>query len=343
MMLFDWRSAATPAPYLPSLLLEHAMILAHLTKHWLARLEQYSFTSWILCIARTLRVLVFYREHRRLCQLDVYRNYVAAPPNDDLFHHLSHRDYLIKGLGARQRIACVLHHYSFEDETFNTSYKYAVYRAGGLTLWQRSAGGSQFAIKLAIASRMNAEGDLTIAFEADGKCLHRLSFSWIEGSVAGVDSPMLPFVARNQGRWTDSDAAFAAFELVFPNNSPSFFCFAAMQGVAQSVGMTQLVAIKGSRHPAYDPESAAHFINAYDGFWKILGGVELPGPGYLVALPFYVKPLADMPRKHRKRAAIRRENWAEIGAAARGALERKFKRSPLPSTRPAPLRETEQL
>jgi uncharacterized protein VirK/YbjX len=319
------------------------MILAHLTKHWLARREQYSFASWMLCLARSLRVLAFYPQHRRLCRLDLVRNYVAAPPNDDLFHHLSHRDYLIKNLSARARIACVLHHYGFDDATFNTSYKYAVYRAGGLTLWQRSAGGSDFVIKLAMASRMNAEGDLTIVFEADGKCLHRLSFSWIAGSVVGVDSATVPFVARNQGRWTDSDTAFAAFEAAFPNNSPSFFCFAAMQGVAQAVGATELVAIKGSCHPAYDAQDVKHFANAYDGFWKILGGVELPGSGYLVALPFYVKPLADMPRKHRKRAAIRRENWAEIGASARLTLERKFKRSPTPSTRRTPLPETEPL
>jgi hypothetical protein len=318
------------------------MIFAHLTKHWLARREQYSFKSWILCIARSLRVLLFYRDHRRLCRLDVYRHYVAAPPNDDRFHHISHRDYLVKNLGARQRIRCVLHHYRFEDDTFNTAYKYAVYRAGGLTLWQRSANGSKFAIKLAMASRMNAEGDLTIMLEADGKCLHRLSFSWIEGSVAGVDSPMLPFVARNQGRWTDSELAFAAFERAFPNNSPSFFCFAAMQGVAQAVGMAQLVAIKGSAHPAYDPGSVKHFANAYDGFWKILGGVELPGPAYLIALPFHVKPLSEMPGKHRKRAAIRREHWGEIGEAARGTIERKLKRVPEQSVRPAPVRETEE-
>lgn len=317
------------------------MILAHLTRHWLARRGQYSFSSWMLCVARSLRVLLFYRDHRRLCRLHVYRHYVAAPPNDDLFHHLSHRDYLVRNLGVRQRIRCVLHHYRFEDDTFNTAYKYAVYRSGGLTLWQRSASGSSFAIVLEMASRMNAEGDLTIALQADGKCLHRLSFSWIEGSVAGIDCPVVPFVARNQGRWTDSDQSFAAFQQVFPNNSPSFFCFAAMQGVAQAVGMEQLVAIKSEAHPAYDPACVKHFANAYDGFWKILGGVELAGPGYLVALPFYLKPLSEMPSKHRKRAAIRREYWGEIGEAARGTLERKLKRTPLRPVRALPARATE--
>jgi uncharacterized protein VirK/YbjX len=336
------RRAEKPAPHLlPPPAGTAPMIFAHLTKHWLARREQYSITSWVLCIVRSLRVLLFYRDHRRLCALDVYRHYVAAPPNDDLFHHLSHRDYLVRNLGARRRIDCVLQHYLFEDETFNTAYKYAVYRTGGLTLWQRTAGASRFAITLAMASRMNAEGDLTIAFEADGKCLHRLSFSWIAGAVAGVDAPIVPFVARNQGRWTDSDAAFAAFERAFPNNSPSFFCFAAMQGVAQAVGMTQLVAIKSGAHPAYDAAAHKHFANAYDGFWKTLGGVALAGPGYRIALPFHLKPLAEMPSRHRRRAALRRENWVEIGESARGTLERKLKRIPVQPGRRAPLRAVE--
>jgi uncharacterized protein VirK/YbjX len=317
------------------------MILAHLTKHWLARRAQYSAASWILCIARSLRVLLFYRAHRRLCRLDVVRHYVAAAPNDDLFHHLSHRDYLVRNLGTRRRIRCALHHYQFEDETFNTAYKFAVYRSGGLPLWQRAANGSRFAITLAMASRMNAEGDLTIAFEADGKCLHRLSFSWIEGDMLGVAVPVLPFVTRNQGRWTDSELAFAAFERAFPNNSPGFFCFAAMQGVAQAVGMDRLAAIKSEAHPAYDAASMKHFTNAYDGFWKSVGGVELDGPGYLVALPFHVKPLSQLPARHRRRAAIRREYWGEIGEAARGTLERKLKRLPA-APRRLPQAQTEQ-
>jgi uncharacterized protein VirK/YbjX len=309
------------------------MIVAQLIKHWLARRQQSSRASSALSVARSLRVLLFYRDHQRLCELAIVRHYVAAPPNDDLLHHLSRRDYLIKDLPVRRRIDCMLHHYAFEDATFNTAYKYAVYRAGGLSLWRRSAGGSEFAITLSMTPRNNAGGELTIAFEADGTCLHHLSFSWMEGSVAGTDSPAVPFVAHNQGRGIDSDLPCAAFERAFPNNSPAFFCFAAMQGVAQAVGITQLVAIKSGAHPACDPQPAKHFAKTYDGFWKILGGVELSGPGYLIALPFHLKPL---PGKYRRRATLRRENWAEIGEAARGTLERKLKRLPLQPPRRAP-------
>jgi len=315
------------------------MIFAHLTRHWRARRRQLRLSSWLISVLRSARVLLYYRDHAALCRLDVYRNYVMAPPNDDPFHHLSHRGYLVEGLTSRQRVQCVLSHYRFEETTFDSAYKQAVYAAGGLTLWQQTVGESAFLIRLEMASRMNAEGDLTIALVADGKVLHRMSFSWVDGAIAGVPASPLPFIARNQGRWTDSADAFEAFERSFPNNSPSFFCFAAMQGVAQAVGMDQVLAVKCTSHIAYDAEQLKHFTNAYDGFWKILGGVEMPGDAWLVALPFYLKPLADMPSKHRKRAAQRRDYWRAIGDAARATLQRHLLHARAHHEHAAPLRE----
>jgi uncharacterized protein VirK/YbjX len=315
------------------------MIFAHLTRHCLSRGGGHSLSSRILSVARSLRVLAYYRDHRALCQLDVYRNYVALPPNDDVFHHLSHREYLVQGLTVRERVQCVLAHYRFEETTFNSAYKQAVYLNRSLPLWQHTCDHGNFIIQLEMASRLNAEGDLTIALVADGKCLHRLSFSWIAGAMTGLSCPMTIFVARNQGRWTDSAEAFSAFEHAFPNNSPSFFCFAALQGVAQALGMTQVVGVKCDAHIAYDPADVRHFANAYDGFWKILGGTEMSGPGYLIALPFYVKPLADMPSKHRKRAAQRREWWRAIGDSARLVLQRHLLHARPNVEHAAPVRE----
>lgn len=298
------------------------MILAQLKQHWLAPRGTSSLPSRILGVARSMRVLLYYRDHQALCQLDVYRNYVAPAQHGRPFHHLTQPDYLAKGLSARERVQCALSHYHFEETTFNSAYKRAVYLEGGLTLWQHLEDGCSFSIALEAACGANAEGDLSIVLVADGRVLHRLSFSWIDGAAVGVQAPMVPFIARNEGRWTESGAAFEAFERIFPNNSPSFFCFAAMQGVAQAVGIGQVAAIKCSSHIAYEPNQIKHFANAYDGFWKILGGVEMPGKAWLIALPFYLKPLADMPSKHRKRAAQRRELWRVIGDTARSTLQR---------------------
>lgn len=298
------------------------MIFAHLLAHWRAYRRLDRLPAHCVRVARSLRVLLHWREHACLCALAVVREHVAPAAPQDLFHHLNHRGYLMRGLSARQRVQCALFHYRYEETTFDSAYKHAVYRAGGLRLWQHETHGTLFFIRLEMAARMDAEGDLTIALVAGDRVLHRLSFSWIDGAAAGLLTPVVPFIARNQGRWTDSDDAFAAFEAAFPNNSPSFFCFAALQGVAQALGMDEVLAVRSAAHIAWGANAAPHFTNAYDKFWAILGGAARDARTYAIALPFYVKPLAQMPSRHRKRAAQRRANWRLIGDSAASAILR---------------------
>jgi uncharacterized protein VirK/YbjX len=313
------------------------MVFAHLTRHWLAR-RHYSLPSWLACIARSLRVLLFYREHARLLTLDVYRKHLTQV-HDDVFHHLSHRHFLVKGLTLRQRVQCVSTHYRFEEAVFDAAYQRAVYRDGGLVLWRHEADGREFTIRLEMAPRLAAEGDLMLVLSAGGQRLHRLTFSWVDFDLAdpaGLAGPevvpeLVPFIACNQGRRADALDAFAAFERAFPNNSPSFFCFAALQGVALALDMDQIVAVKAAWQCASKRAEARHLANAYDGFWQTLGGVDLAGRGYRIALPFHVKPLSEMPSKHRKRAALRREHWRAIGESAGASLLRHLRRKEAPA------------
>lgn len=278
------------------------MIFARLTQRWHA--------------------LRYWREHQSLSRLAQDAR-LRETADDDLFQQVSGRDYLARGLGVRERMRCVLAHYRYEAATFGAAYRQAV-NGDGLALWQHEDEDSSFALRLATAQRHDPEGELTIALLADGKVLHRLSWTWVEGSLFDVKLPMVPFVTRNAGLWRDAGEAFDAFERVFPNNSPSFFCFAALQGVAQALGVDRVVAVRGSSHVAYDAAEDKAFENAYDGFWRILGGSIKDALTYLVTLPFYLKPLQDMPSKHRKRAAQRREHWRVIGDAARSTLLRQM-------------------
>jgi len=322
------------------------MIVSHLLCHWRCYRRRDTLPGSLLRAARSLRVLYYLREHAAMCRLAVVREHIARAAPHEVFHHLTHRGYLVRGLTARRRVQCALFHYRFDDTTFDTVWKHAVYRAGGLRLWQREANGSTFFIRLEMAVRHDAEGDLTIAMVADDKVLHRLSFSWIDGaafgladSVATLPSPLpLPFIARNQGRWIDSDAAFAAFELAFPNNSASYFCFAALQGVAKALGMDRVLAVNSTAHIAWSAAVAHHFANAYDQFWTVLGGVAHDASCFAITLPFHVKPLALMPSRHRKRAALRRANWQAIGDSAGAAIARHLLAAPAPV--PAPQVDT---
>lgn len=284
------------------------MIFARLTQRWHA--------------------LRYWREHQSLSRI---AGTARAPdaPGDDLFQQVSSRDYLARGLGVRERMRCVLAHYRFEQAAFGPAYRQAV-DGDGLVLWQHEVEGEDevdgagFALRLARAPRHDPEGELTISLVADGKVLHRLSWTWVEGGLFDIPLPVVPFVTRNAGLWRDAGDAFEAFERVFPNNSPSFFCFAALQGACQALGIDRVLAVRGASHVAYEPAQDKAFENAYDGFWRILGGAEKDARTSLVPLPFYLKPLQDMPSKHRKRAAQRREHWRAIGDAAHAALQRQM-------------------
>jgi uncharacterized protein VirK/YbjX len=297
------------------------MIWSSLFKYWRAQRRVLSFKTWVAAILRSSRVLLMPAQTRRLFQLDSFRNYAARSVKPEIFHHMCRRDYLIAGQTMQQRSQCVLAHYGFEDAHFNAAYKRAVYLdPQGLILWSKTVGESTFAVRLALEINAPSEGDLRLTFLVNGQNLHRISFSWVDGSIAGQPPRPTIFVGRNQGRARDGSNLHEMFEAAFPQNAASFFCVYALQGVALAMDMGSILGVKSTSHIVYDEEAATQFGNAYDAFWTGLGGVELARGAYQLPLPFYAKPLSEVSTKHRKRSASRRENWQEISNATEQAL-----------------------
>lgn len=295
------------------------MIVAHLLCHWRTYRRSDTWPGSLLRAARSLRVLYYRREHAALCGLAVVREHVAQATPHEVFHHLTQRGYLLRGLPARRRVRCALFHYRYDEATFDAAWQQAVYRNGGLRLWEYAARGSTFFIRLEMAVRPDAPGDLTVALVADSTVLHRLSFSWVDGAAFGLSTFAVPFIACNQGRGPDADDAFDA---AFPHNATGYFCFAALQGVARALGMPAALGVKSASHIAWGASAAPYFINAYDRFWEALGGAPHDAACYRIALPVAVKPLALVPARHRKRAARRRANWQAIADSACAAIAR---------------------
>ncbi|WP_348699999.1 DUF535 family protein [Duganella fentianensis] len=297
------------------------MILSSLFKYWRAQRRVLSLKSWLAVILRSSRVLLIPKQTQELFQLDSYRNYALRSIKPEPFHHLCRRDYLIAGQSMRQRSQCVLAHYQFEDAYFNPEYKRSVYLDPvGLILWSKTVGDTSFAVRLALEVNAPSEGDLRLTFLVNDQNLHRISFSWVDGSIVGLPPVPTIFIGRNQGRARDGSNLHELFEAAFPQNSASFFCVYALQGVAQALDLKNVLGVKATSHIVYDEAAAIHFSNAYDAFWTGLGGVELERGAYQLPLPFYSKPLSEVSPKHRKRSASRRENWQEISNATERAL-----------------------
>jgi uncharacterized protein VirK/YbjX len=268
-------------------------------------------------VLRSLRVFRFPRAHCALLQLPVYTDYVLpAAPGYDAFHHLAHRFYLSRALTLRERVAALDWHYQFEEAAFDAGYKLQVYRDGGLQLWSRAVDGVQFSIRLALGYRYAAEGDLSVSLMVGRERLHSISFSWTGPDDGTPQAPAGVVVSANQGRWRKDHEYLDSFNRAFPQSSPSFVCYAALQGLARAVGARHLRTVASRSQVCWSPEHAAHFENAYDAFWEAVGGQRQACGGYLLPVPQPFKPLAEVAAKHRKRTAARRALLQEVGASA---------------------------
>jgi uncharacterized protein VirK/YbjX len=162
------------------------------------------------------------------------------------------------------------------------------------------------------------EGDLSIVLSVDNVVLHRINFSWLADTQDGT---VTPFLACSQRR-SNFTETLLAFERDFPQDSPAFFCFAAVEGLARVVGCTAILAVRSHEQIcARKGRDATHFKSSYDNFWRALGGWDCGRQGFLVPLPAHGKPLRKRSSSHRRRAQKRRAHWKAIEAATVETLE----------------------
>src|SRR5262249_36360635 len=156
-------------------------------------------------------------------------------------------------------------HYDYEERKRDVPYLDLVYGGRGLVLWQHTANGSHYELRLAVTEDNRYEGDLSVLLLVDGVRVCRMSFSYIDANVFGLASQPAMFVTRNQ---TDRTAQLDRFRKTFKQNSPPYFCLAAICGIAMADGMRALYAIKHDAQIAYEERYAVGFMNSYTGFWR---------------------------------------------------------------------------
>lgn len=268
------------------------------------RVRCLKIVSRLACSVRALRAFFFARKHAEIFGMDVFVNYVLPEIGGDLFHHLGRRYYLAKNLRLRERVDFLLSHYRFEERFFDKRYKENVYLKGGLVLWEDKVGGVEFQMRLVLADRYAAEGDLCMALMVDGARLHAISFSWIPDDL--VEPKVGMFIGLNQGRWQKEHEYQTKFNVAYPHNSANFVCYSALQGLARAVGIRHIIAVSGKLQVCFCSDENRSFENAYDDFWKSVGGVLGVKHGFYLPVPWPKRDLSALPSKHRKRAATRR-------------------------------------
>ena len=292
-----------------------------------------AFTVWqfrnegpreaVRAIWGAFRALRRYAQHERLFNIRPFERYLTVGNRADLLFHLTHRHFLCNDLSLSERVECALQHFTCEDLRYSDTYHAAVYAGTGIQLWCATVGGVRYSIRLCSSVSLRHEGPVSVVLLADEAPLHETSFAWVEGRILGGENPTGTelFVTRNQSVPPDS-AALAQFRSDFRQNSPSYFCLAAIHGIALSHQVSRIVGIRHDLQIAFDPKFTSGFKNSYCDFWLQFGGVALGRRGSAMPVPTDVAPIASLKAKHRARARSRRMFWAQICNETVGVLSR---------------------
>jgi uncharacterized protein VirK/YbjX len=272
------------------------------------------------------RILAYPQKLRTLWQMKFMGPYFKGYKPRDRFFFLTHNYYLSRYFTVAQRIDSAIFHYRFEGENCPPGYLPAVYESSrGLMLWHQVVNGARCAITLCATEDNRYEGDLSVRCFVNDVRVCRVSFSYVNSSVFGLPPQPTMFVTRNQ---TDQVPELKLFRDAFKQNSPPYFCIAAVCGIAMANGMPAIYMVKADAQIAYAEDYAESFSNSYSTLWKRLGAREIGGQhAYSMPIPLLLAPLSAV--KHRSRAIARRRNWLEIALCARRTVLAQ-KMSPVP-------------
>jgi uncharacterized protein VirK/YbjX len=237
----------------------------------------------------------------------------------DPFHFISHPGYLAQGLTLAQRFKAALVHYRQEGALFDEALVQQIYSRDGFTLWRAEVDGHAFSMHMALAGEESLEGDLCVRLLADGQCVGSQNFVWSDAALFGGSGGPTLFITRNQ---THTWPELQIFRACFKQNSPPYFCLAALAGVAQACGMSELYAVHYQSQMSYLPKYDSSFRNSYDEFWEKFSARRVAPEAYRLALPLELRDLSELKSKHRSRAEARRRAWSEVGQAAGAAVSR---------------------
>lgn len=251
----------------------------------------------------------------------------------DPLHFMSHRDYLARGWSLAHRFDAALWHYRHESHYFDEAYLRQAYGKSGLRLWSQQVGAHSFEIQLRCADDMRREGDLHVVTLVDGKCVAKMAFVWTNGALFGHESRPAMFISRNQSHRCPE---LEVFRTCFKQNSPPYFCFAALCGIAQAEGMQEIYGVHHARQISFQTQFTDGFRHSYSEFWAKFGGQNTNGIAYRIALPVQLNSLNCVAANHRGRAERRRAHWADISRQAGEVIAGYRRAAPLRAARPLP-------
>jgi hypothetical protein len=211
---------------------------------------------------------------------------------------------LARSFNSAQRARAHLHHYSFLQSRFSPPSLSQILNHE-IRLFETSQQGHIFAIHLAAALDGYYEGELRLNFLADGIDVFVLSFTIVPGSIVGSPAQDAILISRNQGTRGQQPAISMATRTLL-GVCPQALLVSALEGIAQAVGITEIVCVSAANQATDSSEVHSTFAQKYDEFFESWGATFAEPGFYTLPVPFPQKPLPEIKLSHRQRTKKRR-------------------------------------
>ena len=279
----------------------YSLILNTKSIIWNYRKE--SFSSLISYYLRGLRVFFFLRGHSRLTR--ALRPFSVSGFITAKINYIYLFKYLSYSLSTKSKLRILANHYEY----FKNNFPYHTLRPifkDGLSCWSETRDSNVFEIRLISTTPYENEGSLSFVFNMNGETIYRVAFTFSPGRQLGLLDEQVIYVTRIQGvKGSLEDISLAS--KFFSDNTPPTLLVSAMEGMALSLGIKNVVGISLQNQISYLVSDKDSFQKNYDEFWRTYASIKISDSNYLLSLPLQHKGLELIKSKHRNRTIHKRK------------------------------------
>lgn len=231
------------------------------------------------------------------------------------------RNYLVRGFTVAERASCFLHHYRRIHAALPEDVLRQILR-GFVILHEKSDCDNCFALTIGLPRPpIDKEGELSLVLQVNGKRVFSLGFIIVPGWVVESEVAEVLLITHLQGtRGCNSQIKLAC--RAFNDYSPRGPLLAALQGVADAFGISEIEAVCATKQKSYRKEHAAILKRTYDDFFTKVGMVKTTAGFYSSSIPIEGRPLASFKGNARSRAKKRRAMRQNIQSACASFFSR---------------------
>ena len=228
-------------------------------------------------------------------------------------------DYLAIGLTAPQRAASFLHHYTRLHKALPVPVLRHMLQSD-VTLHRIPTQALHCAITMGMSEPVENEGEMSLNMRVDGEIVSVLSFTIVPGPVVRSRAEDVVLVTRVQGV-KGCFPQIQATTKALCDVAPAHLLLAALQGVANALGITEFAAINATMQRSTNlVDPGLRFDKSYDEFFCGLGFAQTPEGFFMSPIPIPDKPLTCIKPGHKIRTKEKRAFKREVQSACAAFL-----------------------